>query len=200
VRHQHTGIASVFWASILDAPRPNPGLDTRYPAVVLMDVKSSFLSSYTQRTPVSTVLRCTCNKSRGSLPSRHTSINQLVTGLHCAKHISSCTKQTILFSHLSIWVASGSTCCHELWESSVGLGRPSISIGNLWLVCSKHFKPLNKVASLDEQQFKHSAWHFRPTPTFSQNLPQQDTATTEFNNHHKLIWRFLSAPLMYEIS
>lgn len=97
-----------------------------------MDVKSSFLSSYTQRTQVSSVLRCTCNKSRRSLPSRPTSINQLVTGLHCAKHSSSCTRQTILFSHLSIWVASGSTCCHELWESSVGLGRPSISIGNLF--------------------------------------------------------------------
>jgi len=46
----------VFWASILDAPRPNPGLDTAYPAVDLMDVKSSFLSSYTQRTPVSYVV------------------------------------------------------------------------------------------------------------------------------------------------
>lgn len=45
-----TGIATVFWASILRAPRPNPGLDTGYPAVVLMDVKSSFLSSYTKRT------------------------------------------------------------------------------------------------------------------------------------------------------
>lgn len=76
-------------------------------------------------------------------------------------------------------MASGSTCCHELWESSVGLGRPSISIGNRWLVCSKHFKPSNKAASLNEQQFKHNAWHFRPTPIFSQNVPEQDTGTSE---------------------
>jgi hypothetical protein len=142
----------------------------------VMDLSPYFLV-HSQRTSVSTMCLCTWNKSTDSRRSKSSSTQQLLATLRKTQLFIKQTTSAPLTSF--IFVASGSTCCHKVWEEPAGPSRPSISIGNRWLVCSKHFKPPNKADGLDEQQFKHNAWHFSPAPTFSKNLPQQDTGISE---------------------